>query len=309
MTTPITIIRLRAYEGPNIHAPQPGVLLQLNAPSNQARRLRDVIRDGAQAVGIVIASLEVASHALGDGFLIEASFSTDQPGVGADTCRYIVDGMRAEAAGDSDWDRDGPLYQIQTRRRREALPVPALQLIAEARQRDLPTMALPDGRIQLGYGARSWQYDPRSGETPAPPWARIGSIAITLVTGHTLRAAAVERRAAEITAAGFSVHAADGMDFDATRALLANPAVDAAVIGLDSDSLLSHGLPVDRCDLALICDMGGPRPAAAADDEEWLRALGLPMLVSPNPAQINLADLRLYPLIPHAPNGVLSSAG
>lgn len=307
MITPTDIIRLRAYEGPNIHGPQPGVLLRISAAADRARRLRDAIRDGAQSVGLVIAYLEADSRPLGDGFLIEARFTTDQPGIGADLCRYIVDGMRAEAAGDEEWDRDGPLYDLQSRRRREATPVPALQLIVEARQRGLPTIAMPDGRIQIGYGARGWSYDPRlAEEAPAPPWGQIGAIPITLVTGHLLRAAAVERRAAEIAAAGFPVRAADGLGFDAIRDLLADPAVDAAVIGLDTDSLILRGLPLDRCEQAVICDMDGPRPDSA-DDEEWLRALGLPMLLSPNPAQINLADPRLHPLIPYAPNGVLST--
>jgi hypothetical protein len=306
MITPsITILRLHAYEGPNIFGPRPAVLLRALCSSDRARRLRSAIRDGAQSVGIVIAYLEAEARPLAEGFLVEARFSTEEPTVGAALCRYIVDGMRAEAEGDEEWDRDGPLFDLQARRRREAIPVPAIQLIAEARWRGLPALALPDGQIQLGYGARSWRASPRSGELPAPPWEQIGSIPITLVTGHALRGAAVRRYAAEIAAAGIPVRAEDGLSFDATRDLLADPATHAAVIGLDADEILRRGLPLDRCDQAVVSDMDGQRPGSADDDEEWLRALGLPMFLSPAPVRLNLADSRLHPLLPHAPNGAV----
>ncbi|NNJ09716.1 DUF4938 domain-containing protein [Chloroflexales bacterium ZM16-3] len=301
MSTPITIAQLRAYQGPNIYGPLPGVLLRISSAADKARRLRSAIRDGAQSIGLVIAYLEADSHPLGDSFLLEARFSTNEPQIGAELCRYIVDGMRAEAAGDEEWDRDGPLYELQARRRREATPVTTLQLLAEARQRGLPTLRLPEGRLQIGYGARAWQYDPRTGEPPAPPWDQVGSIPITLVTGGTLRRAAVER----LADSGLPVRAEDGLDFVAARRLLADPTVESAVIGLDTESILHHGLPLDRCDYAVISDMNGPRPESADDDEEWLRALGLPMLLSPNPVQLNIADTRLGALIPYAPNGVL----
>ncbi len=305
MTLPIDIIRLRAYAGPNIHAALPGVLLRISSAAERARRLRAAIRDGAQSIGLVIAYLEAEARPLGGGFLLEARFSTDQPEIGAALCRYIVDGMRAEAAGDEEWDRDGPLYDLQARRRREATPVLALQLIAEARRRGLPALSVPDGHIQIGYGARSWRYDPRSGEAPAPPWERIGSIPLTLITGHDLRDAAVERAAADLAAWGVPVRAADGLSFEQVRQLIADPSVEAAVIGLDTESLLRSGLALDRCDQAAISDMGGPRPPSADDDDEWLRTLGLPMLLSPNPARLNLADARLHPLLAYAPNGVI----
>jgi hypothetical protein len=305
MPPPIDTIRLHAYEGPNIFGPRPGVLLRARCAADRARRLRAAIRDGAQAVGLMIAYLEVDSRPLDGGFMLEARFRTDEPAIGAALCQYIVAGMRAEAEGDEEWDRDGLLHDLQSRRRRAALPVPALQLIAEARRRGLPATPLPDGRIMLGHGARSWLADPRSDDLSAPPWPRIGRIPIIAVTGHALRAAAVVRHAAEIAASGISVRAEDGLGFDAARDLLADPTVAAAVIGLRADDILSRGMPLDRCDQAVITDMGGPRPAPADDDEEWLRALGLPMLLAPTPARINLADGRLHGLLPFAPGGVI----
>ncbi|NTV64080.1 MAG: DUF4938 domain-containing protein [Oscillochloris sp.] len=307
MPTPIAIVRLRAYAGPNIHGPQPGVLLQISAPTNYARRLRDAIRDGAQAIGMVIAYLETEAHPRDTGFLIEARFTSGEPPIAADLCRFIVDGICAEADGNEEWNRDEPLVALQARYRAAAMPVAALQLRAEARSRGLPWLALPSGRLQIGYGACGWQYDPQADTAPSPPWSQLGSIPLTLVSGWASRSTAVAHYAAQIAAIGMPVRSADGLDFEGLRDLLSDPSVEAAVVGLDSQSLIMRGLPVDRCDHAVICDLAGPRPPAAADDEEWLRALGLPMFLSPNPVQINLADARLHPLIPYAPNGVINA--
>jgi hypothetical protein len=279
------------------------VLLRARCAADRARRLRQAIKDGAQSIGLVIAYLEVEARPLAEGFLIEARFSTAAPAVGAELCRYLVDGLRAEAAGDEEWDRDAPLLDLQERHRREALPLAALQLIAEARRRSLPAASLPDGQILIGQGARGWRFDPRAGAAD-PPWAQIGAIPTALVTGHALRAAAVERAAAQLAPRKLAVRAADGLGFDAARALLADPATEAAVIGLDTEDILRRGLPIDRCDQAVISDMSGPRPPSADDDEEWLRALGLPMLICSAPARVNLADEGLRALIPYAPHGV-----
>jgi hypothetical protein len=279
------------------------VLLRARCGVDRARRLRAAIKDGAQFVGLVIAYLQVEARPLAEGFLLEARFSTASPAVGAELCRYVVDGLRAELLGDDAWDRDTPLLDLQDRHRRAAPPLAALQLIAEARRRDLPATILADGRLLIGCGTRGWRFDPQA--PAAPPWEQIAAIPAALVTGHALRAAAVERAAAVLAARGLAVRAGDGLGFDAARDLLADPAAEAVVIGLDTEEVLRRGLPTDRCDQALICDMAGPRPAAAADDDEWLRALGLPMLICSAPAQINVADGHLRALLAYAPHGVV----
>jgi hypothetical protein len=281
------------------------VLLRAICAADRPRRLRAAIRDGAQSIGLVIAYLEAESRAVAGNFLLEARFSTDEPAIGAALCRYIVDGMRAEAAGDEEWDRNGPLYNLRSRRQHEALSLPALQLVAEARQRGLPALPLPDGQLLLGHGIHSWRADPRSDDLSAPPWARIGRIPITLVTGHALRGAAVARYAAALAATGILVRAEGDLGFDAARDLLADTATEAAVIGLRADDILRRGLPLDRCDQAVVSDMAGPRPESADDDEEWLHALGLPMFLATAPVHLNLADTRLHTLIPYAPSGVI----
>ncbi len=308
--TPIHIVQLFAYDGPHIFGPAPGVLMRALCDRDRSARLRAALKDGAQSIGLGLAHLTVEARPAGAGQLVSALFSTEAPAVGAALCAYVAAGMNAEILGDEEWDPDGPLAELQARRRAEATPVAALQLIAEARQRGLPAFADADGAVQLGYGARGWRLTPaalreRGAARPAPPWERLGAIPVVAVTGERGRAAAVAHYAAQLAETGVQARVLDGAGFDEVRALLADPAAEAIVVGLSTGAILRRGLPFERCELAVITDRAGPRPAEAADDDEWLRALGVPMLLSPQPARLNLSDPDLLPLTPYAPNGVV----
>lgn len=308
---PIEITRLFAYEGPNIYGPQPGVMMRTRCDRDRSARLRVALKDGAQALGLVLAGLELAARPIAEGMFVEATFATEAPALGAALCEYVVAGMAAEASGDAEWDRDTPLFELQVRRRREALPVSAVQLLAEARQRDVPAFVSRDGQLQIGQGVRGWSLDlavlrERGASAPPVPWQRLGAVPIVAVSGATGRRAALEQLAAELSANGVVPAVLDDADLDATRALLASPSLEAALIGLDSEALLRRGLGFAQCQFAVITDRDGQRPLSANDDEEWLRALGVPMLVSTQPARINLADPKLLPLVPYAPFGVLA---
>lgn len=311
MLPPIALRRLRAYEGPHIYGPWTGVLLRARSDSDRSLRLRAAIKDGAQFIGLLIAYLEVTAREDGPGYMLTASFTTDAPRLGADLCAYVVEGIGAEARGDEIWDRDGPLFALQARRRAEGLPVAALQLIAEARRRNLPCFTRADGRVQIGYGARGWSFDPeplraRGASAPRPPWERLGRIPIVAVTGGALRGVAVERMAAELAGLGAQPAVIDQASFADVRELLADPRTEALVAGLDTGDILRRGVAFDACDLAVISDRGEEAPPDADDDEEWLRALGVPMLLSAQPARINLGDPHLLPLVPYAPYGVMA---
>lgn len=311
MLPPIAIQRLYAYEGPNIFGPRPGVLLRVRCDRDRADRVRAAIKDGAQFIGLVIAYLEVTAQPADEGYLVAASFATGAPQLGAELCAYVVAGIDAEVRGDHEWDRDGPLVALQARRRAEALPVAALQLLAEAQRRNLPGFVRADGQLQLGYGARGWRcalapLRERGAATPSPPWERIGRIPIVAVTGGPGRAASVARFVAELEGLGVRPGVLDGADFAATRTLLADPGAEALVVGLDTGAILRHGVAFDGCELAVISDMDSEQPPDAEDMEEALRALGVPMLLATQPARINLADPRLLPLVLYAPHGVLA---
>lgn len=282
------------------------MLLRVRCDRNRQRRLRDAIKDGAQAIGLVIAYVETTARSLDNGFILDAVFQTDAPKLGAELCAYLVAGMQAEAQPAQEWDRDSPLLALQKRRRRAALPVAALQLVAEANLRDLPVLYLPDGQIQLGYGVRGWRFDPQASTQAQPAWTQIGRIPLVAVTGFSARAVTVARYAAMLTEAGLVVRSLDWAGFDRTRELLSDQTTQALVVGLDTADALRNGLAFDRCDQAVICDMDGAQPPEALDHDEWLRAIGLPMLLCDAAATINLADTRLHSLIQYAPNGVVA---
>ncbi|WP_129672847.1 DUF4938 domain-containing protein [Candidatus Chloroploca sp. Khr17] len=311
MTSPIEIIQLVAYDGPNILSPSPGVMLLVRSDQHCGNRMRAAIKDAAQFIGLVLANLDVTAEANAGGVLMTATFDTAMPGIGAALCAYVVTGMNHEALGDEQWDRNAPLYTLQARRRREALPVAILQLMAEAYQRGLPTFMREDGSLQIGYGAKGWSIDPEqlagSGGNPPPvPWDDLGVVTVIAVTGEEQRAATVSHLVNAYQSMAQQVVSHAAATFDEARRLLADPSAEVVILGLATGDLVRRGLPFDRCELAFITDRAGARPPEAVNDEAWVRALGLPMLLSPQPVRLNLTDPGLQSLVPYAPNGVLA---
>ncbi len=307
MVAPITISRLQAYEGPNTVQPTPGVVLRLACDRDRGARIRAAIKDSAQAIGLVIGQLAIDSKRGNLGIDISVRFSCELPQLGAAVCAYVVAGITAEAVGDHTWDHEAPLIALRERRQREAVPLTAVQLIAEARRRGLPSFVTATRQLQIGYGVHGWSCDLATLPNKAPtlPWAELGVIPISIVTGASSRDRVVEQVATELRAGGQRVTALKAASFHATRALLADPHTEALVLGLTSEAIIRYGLPVEQCDRAIITDCSGPRPTEAEDDEEWVRALGLPMLIAAEAVRINLSDPGLTQLVPYAPNGVI----
>lgn len=301
MTT--TIVRLLGFDGPNLYGPQPGVFLQARSDKNRSRRLKDALKDGGQTVGMVIGYLDVDAEPSEGGYLISAQFTTPTPAIGVELARYVVDGLNAAEQEDEEWDADGPLWDLQKRRRAEALPMPVLQLRAEAVTRGAPAMLLRDGRMLLGYGARSWSLDPAAlkppgaGLTPdeigvgappfaraaaliAPPWERIGPIPIVAVAGGAGRDIAARLVAAALHAQSQPAALAAAAGFDATQDLLADPSAQLAVVGLATEDIARRGLAFERCAYSAVTDLPVDLPPDVQDRAELARVLGVPMLVT-----------------------------
>jgi hypothetical protein len=324
---PTEIIQLLGFDGPNLYGPQPGVFLKVHSDKDRSRRLKDALKDGAQSVGLVLGYLEVDSAVAGDAHLITASFTTPTPAIGVELARYVVAGLNAREAGDEEWDAEGPLWDLQKRRRAEALPLPALQLTAEAAARGIPAHMRANGQVQLGYGARSWAFDPasmkeRSGAgvltegdigtgppfagSPATvdvPWERLGPIPIVAVSGGAGRDSAARLVAATLQAQGQAAALAEAAGFDATRALLADPAATIAVVGLDAGSIARRGIAFERCAYSAIVDLPAELPGEVADRAELARVLGVPMLVTDAAGRVALnADVpEIVALAEYAP--------
>ncbi|HEU5101625.1 MAG TPA: DUF4938 domain-containing protein, partial [Roseiflexaceae bacterium] len=303
---PTEIVQLLGFDGPNLHGPQPGVFLKLRADKDRSRRVKDALKDGAQGAGMVMGYLEIDSVAEDGGYIICASFTTPTPAIGVELARYVVDGLNAEEAGDEEWDAEGPLWELQKRRRAEALPLPALQLIADAAARGIPSLVRADGQVQLGYGARGWAFDPAAGKrgmgdrdgrlapadigvgSPAaaapapiePPWERLGPIPIVATAGGVAHDAAARLIAATLQAHGQAVGLAESADLDATRALLADPAAAIAIVGLAAEGIARRGVAFERCAYSAVIDLPDELPAEVADPGELARVLGVPMLLT-----------------------------
>jgi hypothetical protein len=307
---PTTIIQLLGFEGPNLHGPQPGVFLKLRSDKNRAQRVKDALKDAAQGAGMVMGYLEVGSAAEAGGYSITASFTTPTPALGVALGRYIVEGLNAQESGDEEWDAEGPLWDLQKRRRAEALPLPALQLIAEASARAIPALIRADGQVQLGYGARGWAFDPATlkqpggglmpGEigvvppasigasaevvkTPAPievPWERLGPIPIVAVSGSAARDIAARLIAATLQAQGQTIGLAEAAGFAETRDLLAGPATAIAIVGLAAAGIAQRGVAFERCAFSAVTDLPDELPPEVSSREELARVLGVPMLLT-----------------------------
>src|SRR5258706_306369 len=156
---PTDILQLAAFDGPNLYGPRPGVLLRVRSDKNRTARIKNALKDGAQSVGMVLAYIEVWSEPADGGYTISANFSTPTPAIGRELARYIVAGLNAREAGDEEWDAEGPLWDLQKRRHAEALPLPALQITAEAATRGIPAFVRHDGLAQLGSGARGLAFE------------------------------------------------------------------------------------------------------------------------------------------------------
>jgi hypothetical protein len=279
------------------------VLLHVRSDKDRARRIKAALKDGAQSIGMVLAYLDVSSQPDAGGYLISANFTTPTPNIGVELAHYIVAGLNAKEAGDDDWDAEGPLWELQKRRRAEALPLSALQLTAEAASRGVPAFMRRDGMLQLGYGARSWAFAPSEPKTsagtlapddiglgPPPfaraadatdvPWERIGPIPIVAVTGGAGRDATAQLIARALIAQGQAVRLATAADFDATQALLADQSATIAVVGLDGSSLAARGLAFERCAYSAVVGLPDALPPVIADRTELARLLGVPMLVT-----------------------------
>src|SRR6266545_7096446 len=308
---PTELVQVLGLEGPNLYGPQPGVFLKIHSDKDRAHRLKDALKDGAQSVGMVIGYLELNTQPQPDGFVISANFTTPTPAIGVALARYVVEGLNRQEAGDEECDAEGPLWDLQKRRRAEALPLSALQITAEAAARGIPAMLRRDGLVQLGYGARSWAFDPmrlkessgsfapdditigappfaRSADSITVPWERLGPIPIIAVAGGASRDIAVRLVAAAIAEQGQAVRLATGAGFDATQALLADESAAVAVISLSAAGIAECGLAFERCAFSAITDLPAELPPAIADRAELARTLGVPMLITDPASRVAL---------------------
>jgi hypothetical protein len=325
----IDICTLATFDGPNRFDPRPGVLAHLRAGRDYSPALRTALKDAAQRIGLVIAAPHIDSRVAEGEVWHEAFFVTPMPAIGAEMLRYVVALLNARDAGDEEWDADGRLWDLQKKRRAEALPLQALQLIAEASARRIPAFIRRDGLIQIGYGARGYAVDPalfhKSGSNPRPsdasagappfassplsaavPWDRLGSVPVVVVSGSAPASTAGIFAAQVAERQGRTVSALSA-SFDAARACLTDPQAEMVILDLDPFDLLRRGLPVEHCLVSALIDLPDALVSEAGSRDDLARALGVALLVTApggrgilnadDPSILALADYAPCPLI------------
>jgi hypothetical protein len=293
---PLGILNLLAFDGPNRYGPQPGVVMRLALDRDQTAPLRTALKETAQRVGIVLAYLEVSAAPRDGAVQCEVRFSTPTPALGAAVAQLAADRLQAEESG-SDWEAalEERFWELQQRRRTEALPLEALQLTADAAAHGVMAFVRPDGLLQLGTGSRSravpirWQrgddlISPETvgvgraappGDVPAPgiDWATVGQVPLVAWSGGAARDIAARLFAARTSQASWQVHT--GLAFDQARAALSDSTADGLILALDQASLATRGLPFDACDACAIVGM-----PEGSDRAEQALVAGLPLLVT-----------------------------
>lgn len=320
------IDQLLIFEGPNRYDRRPGVLARIRADRDRSRALRNQLKDAAQRIGLVIGNPGVDLHATGGTILHELFFVTPMPAIGAGAVRYVVALLNAHDAGDDEWDSDGSLWDLQKRRRAESLPLHALQLIAEASARGIPSFVRADGRLQLGYGARGQAFDIAplrergpvlnegdigigappfarpTGET-VPHWQHLGALPIIAVTGGMSHGPALMLFTERLLTRVSGCVAVQDAAFDDVRAVLADPAARMATFALNPLDLLHRGLPFNRCTVSALVDLPDALVAMAGSRAELARALGVALLVTEPDGRIvlNADDPAILALAAYAP--------
>lgn len=321
----IDIVRIATFDGPNRFDPRPGVLAHLRASRQDGAALRAALKDAAQRIGLVIGNPRIESQQAGDAVWHEVFFVTPMPAIGAEALRYVVTLLNAQHAGDETWDADGPLWDLHKKRRATALPLPALQLMAEASARGVPSFVRDDGLIQIGYGARGYAIDPailrerkpalresevgigpppfaRSAVSSLVPWSRLGAVPVVAVSGgatSATTAAFVSRLRQQYSGVATALTAS----FDTARNCLIDPSAEVVVLDLDPLDLLWRGLPVEQCLVSALLNLPEELVSEAGSRDNLARALGVALLVTVpyGRAVLNADDPAILALAEYAP--------
>jgi hypothetical protein len=321
----VEIVRIATFDGPNRFDPRSGVLARLRAGYDYSDALRAALKDAAQRIGLVIGNPRIESRRTEDAVWHELFFVTPAPALGADMVRYVVALLNAQHTGDETWDADSLLWDLQKKRRAEALPLPALQLMAEASARGVPSFVRRDGLLQIGYGARGHAIDPAlfRERKPAPreadigigsspfalsdasslvPWSRLGVVPVVAISGGAT-SAATAALGSRLGQQRGGVAIALIASFDTARNCLIDPAADVIVLDLDPVDLLWRGLPVDRCLVSALLDLPEELASEAGGRDDLARALGVALLVTASDGRgvLNADDPAILALAEYAP--------
>lgn len=297
-----SLVYAYAFDGPNLYRPGPGVALGVLSEHDQQQQISLNLKQLAMRVGIVIGQLSISSIAHSQGILTRLDFATPTPGIALEVACLAV---AASIAGkEHSPELEEALWQAQQRRRSEALPLWAVQILAEARRRRIPAFRWQQG-LQLGYGTRgmyiavdqgapsaerilpesigiSDQGSKAVGRKQPIDWSKLGSVPLIAISGgdtqqrHDMAERLLEAK--NIAADSYTL-LVDG-SFEDIRRRLVQADTQAAIMTLHPSMLLTRGLPFEECQACVILKPVGQQSEAYVNGENMLRAIGLPLLVT-----------------------------
>lgn len=295
------LIYAYAFDGPNLYRPGPGVALAVLSKGDRQQQISLNLKQLAMRVGIVIGQLNISSTAHSQGLLTSLDFATPTPGIALEVACLAV--AASIAGNEHSPEIEEALWQAQQRRRSEALPLWAVQILAEARRRRIPAFRWQQG-LQLGYGTRgmyiavdqgapsdelirlehmrsSGQDSGAMGREQSLDWARLGSVPLIAISGGNAqeRHEIAQRLRSDSKRAVEYKLMLEG-SFEDIRSLLATATTEAAIITLHSRMLLTRGLAFETCQACVILKPAEQQSESYVNTEHMLRAIGLPLLVT-----------------------------
>ncbi len=297
-----TIVYAHAFDGPNLYLPVPGVALAVFSAADQQQQISAYLKQFAVRVGIVLGQLRTSISVHPQGMLTELHCATPTPQVALDLACLAVTASFADDQDDHALEE--ALWQAQQQQRAEALPVWAVQLLADARKRNIPAFRWQHG-LQLGYGIRGMYVPVDTGATldglimpdqidirglearrerpeQIIDWARLGTVPLLAISGGTVaqRQAIVQQLRSVVDISDGSYKLLMEGSFEDLRGLLAAPHTQAALLTLDGDMLLRRGLAFEQCRASVILSPDAEQANTHISIEDRLRVIGLPLLVT-----------------------------
>lgn len=269
------IVDSRRLTGPNLHTRTPGAIAEV-APA-PGESLSEAIAAWRAALARMLFALGwstsqpfVRVFTDGSGAAIGFTAPLDALYAATEVNEWAIAEARNALAGTSGAAFDDELARIRTAIAEEVRP-DVVALVDEADRRGLPSLYDEDGfTIGLGIRSRTWPLD--AVPTPdAVPWAELGTIPTVAVTGTNGKTTCARWIARTLQLAGIVAGntSTDGVALDgriiesgdctgpgAARRLLRRTELELAVLEAARGGLLRRGFALQRCDVALVTNIG-----------------------------------------------------
>lgn len=263
----------RRLTGRTLWTEGPGVGAELSLdegedPSRAIGLLREEVARVFTTLGLGEDRLRVHVHRR--GLSLAAPAPIDGLYAAVEAFEHAVERAMARAEGRALEPDDARLRELADALAEERNPR-FLALLEAAHEHDVPLL-WDDEELSLGLGSRSRTFGMRA--LPSPDeveWSALGRVPVAMVTGTNGKTTTTRMLARMLDAAGLvpGLTSTDGLvvggelvdDGDwsgpgGARALLRHPKVEAAVLETARGGLLRRGLALERCDVAVVTNVG-----------------------------------------------------